>query len=807
MRFISRPARDDASRHVSVGMCLCLLAIAACESEPAIPGTDYGVSDAITIIDPDAIKPGEDTIVADSKVDDACVPSPTSCQGLCGPVNDGCGTTLQCGGCDEGKACDIYQNKCITALVDCDDLQAKCGTIRNSCGVRLDCGSCGSGEECDPDTNWCVPCSQVTCQDLGYSCGKAWLGCGSPSNTTDCGSCPAGKTCSPFFNICEDSCTPEEKATLCAKAQTAKGVECGQISDGCGGTVDCGGCPEGEGCGVRGVANRCDKAEVPTECKALNKNCGTIESACGGDLHCGDCPTGEVCNANGLCGVSCTPKTCAADFAGKCGSQLDDGCNSALDCSCATGQICDTAAPGVAGGCIAPNTCAGYTATGKEGETCSNGKSTAFPKGNGEGLICPCTDGRYCVDQGAEVFGPASGTCCTNTAKCSANACTVTNSCTGAPINCCAASEYCDTSTNTCAKKKGCADYTDGLEGSECSVGHLYPNLAGGHLSCKCKVGNAICVGETPTTPGTCCVNKNSCNSGTCTAIDTCTGEVEECCTSGSYCDSGTDTCETYKDCDDYTTGLNGAPCSNSPHFSAGNNGFLKCECKDSTDTCAEIAGTPPGFCCKENAQCTGASCEAVSTCTGKPVSCCNDDEYCDSGNNVCKPKKPCSQYGANGMVSDPCSALKSSAFPAGDGSGLLCDCSSTGNNANNTCVGSSATKAGVCECTKEVCDCTNTGQSDGCGGILACACTGQQVCDTTNKVCCTPYVCTGGTGDECGIPRLSCGNTVSCKCNGQYDTCGGGGVANICGCTPGTCKGRVGVFPDGCGGTITCSG
>lgn len=807
MRFISPSAPDGAVRHFLVTLCISLLAFAACSDTPTVPGPDFRGSDAISIFDPDAAVPDVDSFVVDAVPADACVPQILTCQGRCGPASDGCGATLQCGGCDDGKACDIYENKCIAPLVTCDDLQAKCGTIRNSCGVRLDCGFCDSGEECDPDTNWCVTCSQVTCQDLGYSCGKAWLGCGAPSNTTDCGTCPAGKTCSPFFNICEDSCTPADKTTLCATAKTAKGVECGQISDGCGGTVDCGGCAEGESCGIRGVANRCDRAEVPTECKALNRNCGTIESACGGTLDCGDCPKGEVCNANGLCGVSCTPKTCAVDYAAKCGSQLDDGCNGLLDCTCSAGQICDTAVPAATGNCIAPNTCSGYSATGQDGETCSNGLSSAFPKGNGENLLCPCTDGRFCVDQGAEVAGPVNGKCCTNTAQCSGSTCSVTNTCTGKPINCCATSEYCEQATDTCVKKKGCADYTDGLEGSPCSVGHLFPNGAGGHLSCKCKGTAAVCVGETPTVPGTCCVNTNSCNSGACVVIDSCTGEVQECCGSGSYCDSNSNTCATYLNCDDHTTGINGAPCSNSPYFPAGNNGFLQCDCKDPTDTCAEIGGTPPGFCCKENAVCAGGSCQATSTCTGQPISCCDDDEYCDVGNNQCVAKNACSLYAANGKVGDPCSVLKTSAFPAGDGSGLLCDCSTAGNNDNSACIGSSATSAGVCDCTKTACDCTKTGQSNGCGGTLSCACTGQQVCDTTNKTCCTPYVCTGGTGDECGIARLSCGKTVSCSCNGQYDTCGGGGVSNICGCTPGTCKGRVGVFPDGCGGTITCSG
>ena len=38
--------------------------------------------------------------------------------------------------------------------------------------------------------------------------------------------------------------------------------------------------------------------------------------------------------------------------------------------------------------------------------------------------------------------------------------------------------------------------------------------------------------------------------------------------------------------------------------------------------------------------------------------------------------------------------------------------------------------------------------------------------------------------------------------------TCGGGGVSNVCGCTPTTCAAQgknCGTIPDGCGGTLNC--
>ena len=52
---------------------------------------------------------------------------------------------------------------------------------------------------------------------------------------------------------------PPSAAVVCAAAQAASGVNCGFISNGCGGIVDCDnvpgfGCPNGESCGVRGIA-------------------------------------------------------------------------------------------------------------------------------------------------------------------------------------------------------------------------------------------------------------------------------------------------------------------------------------------------------------------------------------------------------------------------------------------------------------------------------------------------------------------------------------------------------------------------
>ena len=39
------------------------------------------------------------------------------------------------------------------------------------------------------------------------------------------------------------------------------GAECGQIGDGCGDSVDCGPCADGETCGGGGIPNQCSGVE------------------------------------------------------------------------------------------------------------------------------------------------------------------------------------------------------------------------------------------------------------------------------------------------------------------------------------------------------------------------------------------------------------------------------------------------------------------------------------------------------------------------------------------------------------------
>ncbi|HXK18930.1 MAG TPA: hypothetical protein VNG33_14060, partial [Polyangiaceae bacterium] len=109
--------------------------------------------------------------------------------------------------------------------------------------------------------------------------------------------------------------------------------------------------------------------------------------------------------------------------------------------------------------------------------------------------------------------------------------------------------------------------------------------------------------------------------------------------------------------------------------------------------------------------------------------------------------------------------------------------------------------------CTKDLC--SNSGVASNSPVAADTPCGAGLVCDgQTHCVCADPGA---GTG-KCGTVTDACGHQVpgSVTCSG-YDTCGGGGTAHACGCTPhapaacgyGVCGGFV---PDGCGGTVPCA-
>jgi hypothetical protein len=111
------------------------------------------------------------------------------------------------------------------------------------------------------DTSTCAPKS---CGDLQANCGVAPDGCG--QTLADCGACSGGETCGAGGpNRCGDGGC--DAATTCSPGQ------CGSVSNGCGSTIECG------GCNGHGYCN----AGICTPCPVFANSCAnTAVNACPG---------------------------------------------------------------------------------------------------------------------------------------------------------------------------------------------------------------------------------------------------------------------------------------------------------------------------------------------------------------------------------------------------------------------------------------------------------------------------------------------------------------------------------------------
>ena len=220
----------------------------------------------------------------ESEVEEECVP--WDCIYLffdCGIHADGCGGTIDCGGCGSGYTC--VQGICLPETTD--------GDVEFELEVEE--------EECTPDT----------CLTAGIECGSDWDdGCG---GSLDCGSCDQGYFCDDF-----GICTPEpvdgdfeSEAECVPYTCLTAGIECdSDWDDGCGGTLDCGDCDAGYYCDFDGFcqpeALDGDFEEegecMPDTCLSAGIECDYgWDDGCGGELNCGTCITGFYCDDYGQC--------------------------------------------------------------------------------------------------------------------------------------------------------------------------------------------------------------------------------------------------------------------------------------------------------------------------------------------------------------------------------------------------------------------------------------------------------------------------------------------------------------------------
>ncbi len=208
-------------------------------------------------------------------VEEPCIPNCNNRE--CG--NDGCGGV--CGECGVNQACNSHHQCEVTCTPKtCVELNAVCGDIDNGCGTDINCGSCNATQSCS--NNQCVDnCTPKTCAELNAECGDIDNGCGTDIN---CGTCSATQSCSN--NQCVDNCTPKTCAELNA--------ECGDIDNGCGTDINCGSCNATQSCSNNQCVDNC----TPKTCAELNAICGDIDNGCGTDINCGSCSATQSCSNN-----------------------------------------------------------------------------------------------------------------------------------------------------------------------------------------------------------------------------------------------------------------------------------------------------------------------------------------------------------------------------------------------------------------------------------------------------------------------------------------------------------------------------
>ena len=199
----------------------------------------------------------------------------------------------------------------------CEDLGWQCGHGDNGCSHILACKPCNAPSQCTSEHK--CKCQAATCASLGVECGTFPDGCG--GSDLNCGSsCPTGQQCNK--GKCEAKpCTP---VVSCARGQ------CGALSNGCGGVLDCGNCQSPESCGGKAIANQCGCTPKTKGDACGARQCSKVSDGCGGTIDCGTCQAGTTCDASYAC-TACVPTTTCARLGYGCGIFVDD-CHKVQDC-------------------------------------------------------------------------------------------------------------------------------------------------------------------------------------------------------------------------------------------------------------------------------------------------------------------------------------------------------------------------------------------------------------------------------------------------------------------------------------------
>ncbi len=222
-------------------------------------------------------------------------------------------------------------------------------------------------------------------------------------------------------------------ARTCASPRTA----CGVIQDGCGGTLDCGGCSQGQTSNSPGLAcgNACCNGAAGERCLDASR------SLCCGGL------TSEVCGStccNGAAGESCLDASTSLCCGGLTSEVCGSTCCDKFTQSCVNGQCCPqkqacgTACCAAGTHCASPGNCVAETLT------CPGGQSVCHPwisQGQQDTPIC-CPTGASCCAGPPPVCCAAGIESCMSALK-QPPACSLPKCASGNPNKFCSSDDDC----------------------------------------------------------------------------------------------------------------------------------------------------------------------------------------------------------------------------------------------------------------------------------------------------------------------------------------------------------------------------
>lgn len=389
--------------------------------------------------------------------DGTCLPTTCALEGRrCGPLSDGCGGTLECGGCESPTG----------GTATCDN-----GVCRSSCGAGK------------------VACNGQCVTESAMACGSSCQVCPPPQGLDGGARCVAGQCetfCEAGFAKCQVGST-----TVC-RAQSP--MSCGE---------SCQSCPAPDGGVASCVSGRCEQSCLQGALPC-NGQCVSCATPTGGAVSCG---------MSGSCVQLCTGPArlcsggslrCEVESASSCGASCEvcpvpDGGTA----SCGPGGTCAQSCSGPArlcgSGAAARCEAESATSCGPACVTCpAIPNATPVCVSGSCGSIC--TSDAQCVARGGGLARcDATGTC---------RACLPTN-------DNCPASQRCDPASLVCVP--GCKGQTS--ERTDCPLETICVNNAC-VLGCRSNTDciTTAAVNQTCCTPGTACGPATPSATGVCFA-------------------------------------------------------------------------------------------------------------------------------------------------------------------------------------------------------------------------------------------------------------------------------------------------